>query len=214
MELGKTEQELLQVGAITKGHFSLNSGRCSEYHFDVERLPKRLLDQHVDTLLRRLGLFGPTAPDVLVGLETGGWLVLERLIKMAEDIKKGPVPRIVRLRKDDRGGFRITKVQAKLLAGKNVVVIDDVLTGGRAIRRAITALRNVPANVTKVGVLVDRSSPGIKLPVAHNSVTCLNRCVSAIRLELPTFTPKECPQHKLGIALSPKPEKVQPVLPV
>ena len=52
-------------------------------------------------------------------------------------------------------------VEGKVTEGMNVVILDDVITTGRSVMKAITPVEKLGAKVVHVLVLVDREESGI-----------------------------------------------------
>ncbi len=127
------------------------------------------------------GVRGLMQPDVvLVGIWSGGAWLAERLHR---DLQLPGTPGVISsaLHRDDFGsrGLAAGADHTKLpfeVAGRPIVLIDDVLYTGRTIRAVINELYDFgrPASV-QLAVLVDRG--GRELPIAA--------AVSAARIALP-----------------------------
>ncbi len=127
------------------------------------------------------GVRGLMQPDVvLVGIWSGGAWLAERLHR---DLQLPGAPGVISsaLHRDDFGsrGLAAGTDHTKLpfeVAGRPIVLIDDVLYTGRTIRAVINELYDFgrPASV-QLAVLVDRG--GRELPIAA--------AVSAARIALP-----------------------------
>ena len=127
------------------------------------------------------GVRGLMQPDgVLVGIWSGGAWLAERLHR---DLQLPGAPGVISsaLHRDDFGsrGLATSTDHTKLpfeVAGRPIVLIDDVLYTGRTIRAVINELYDFgrPASV-QLAVLVDRG--GRELPISA--------AVSAARIALP-----------------------------
>ena len=127
------------------------------------------------------GVRGLLQPDVaLVGIWRGGAWLAERLHR---DLQLGGAPGVISsaLHRDDFGsrGLTASADHTKLpfeVAGRPILLIDDVLYTGRTIRAAVNELYDFgrPASV-QLAVLVDRG--GRELPIAA--------VVAAARITLP-----------------------------
>ena len=143
----------------------------SSLNLDAEAL-------YADLLAGVRGLLQPDA--VLVGIWRGGAWLAERLHR---DLRLGGESGVISsaLHRDDFGsrGLTASADHTKLpfeVAGRPILLIDDVLYTGRTIRAAINELYDFgrPASV-QLAVLVDRG--GRELPIAA--------AVSAARITLP-----------------------------
>jgi len=101
---------------------------------------------------------------VLVGLQTGGVPLAERLADLLFEIDGMPVPcgtLDVALYRDDVGlrpvpSGEVTSIPVEL-SGKVVILVDDVLYTGRTVRAALDALADHGrARAVQLAVLVDR----------------------------------------------------------
>ncbi|MDI6814844.1 MAG: phosphoribosyltransferase family protein, partial [Dehalococcoidales bacterium] len=63
-------------------------------------------------------------------------------------------------------------------------IVDDILTTGNSIREVMAAVTKQDGIVIGIGVLVDRSEPGIEFGVP---------LFSCHRVITPTYTPQDCP---------------------
>jgi len=107
---------------------------------------------------------GGTADLVLVGLQTGGVFLAERLATLLAEIDGADVPcgsLDVAMHRDDIG-LRPVLVQAPTtisgdLTGRTVVLMDDVLYTGRTVRAALDAVCDFGRpRAVQLAVMVDR----------------------------------------------------------
>lgn len=146
--------ELLESsGAILRGHFLLTSGRHSDVYFEKFRILERpdvlsalcteiathFKDQSFDLVA------GPTTGGIIIAFEVARQLGIPALYVETEDGKK-------KLR---RG--------ATVPSGAKVLVVDDVLTTGLSVIETVAVIKDQGGEVGGVGVLIDRSAPGLEL---------------------------------------------------
>ncbi|MGD0083858.1 MAG: bifunctional pyr operon transcriptional regulator/uracil phosphoribosyltransferase PyrR [Acidimicrobiales bacterium] len=124
---------------------------------EVSRALKRIAHEVIE---RNHGLDGV----VVVGLQTGGVPLAERLARILKDIEGVEVPLgtlDVAFYRDDIGlrpvlPEEVTSVPVDL-AGNTVILVDDVLFTGRTVRAALDALGNYGrAKAVQLAVMVDR----------------------------------------------------------
>ena len=127
---------------------------------DAEALGRALRRMAHEIIERNDG----TADLVLVGLQTGGVFLAERLAALLAEIDGATVPcgsLDVAMHRDDIG-LRPVLVQAPTtisgdLTGRTVVLVDDVLYTGRTVRAALDAVCDFGRpRAVQLAVMVDR----------------------------------------------------------
>lgn len=133
------------------GEFTLRSGLVAgtyfvKYLFESDPvLLERVVDRMVDLI--------PTATDIPGGLELGGIPLVAALSH-----KTGLPALFVRKEAKAYGTRRLAEGGEP--AGRTVLLVEDVITTGGAVRNAATALRAAGATATTVVCAIDRSDPG------------------------------------------------------
>ena len=142
-------EELINRGALLKGHFQLASGRHADTYIEKFRilqwpdLTGPMCAGIADAFRGQTNLIaGPTTGGILMSYETARHLGLRSII--AERVEEGPG-------REFKRGFEIGP-------GDRVLIVDDVLTTGGSIRDVIAAVKARGAEAVGVGVLVDRSA--------------------------------------------------------
>ncbi|KFD40805.1 orotate phosphoribosyltransferase [Peptococcaceae bacterium SCADC1_2_3] len=150
--------ELVKERSFKFGEFILSSGKKSNYYFDGKQvtlhplgaytLAKVIIENIKDENIQAIG--GPTiGADPIVG-SLAPVCYLEGLnLKLF----------IVRKTAKEHGGKRLIE-GPKLLPSDRVAILDDVLTTGSSIIKAIEAVKDVGCPVVKIIVLVDRLEGG------------------------------------------------------
>jgi orotate phosphoribosyltransferase len=134
-----------------RGQFTLRSGKVSSEYFD------KYLFESDPVLLRRvvqqMAVLVPAGTDLLGGLELGG-VPLATLLSGVT----GMPALFVRKEAKTYGTCRLAEGADP--AGRTVLLVEDVITTGGAVRNAARALRASGATVTSVLCAIDRSAPG------------------------------------------------------
>jgi orotate phosphoribosyltransferase len=143
---------------LTFGEFTLKSGRRSPYFFNLGRISggtaMRRLAMAYATALRQSGL----SFDLLFGPAYKGIpLVTAVAMALAEQGVDVPFAYNRKEAKDHGEGGMLVGADPK---GRRVVIIDDVLTAGTALRQAVTLLRDAGAEPVAAMIALDREEQG------------------------------------------------------
>lgn len=131
-----------------KGRFTLRSGQTSATYFD------KYLFEGDPGLLKQIAVhMVPLVPDdteVLAGLELGGIPVVTAL-----SLESGIPASFVRKQAKPYGTARLA--EGADIAGRQVLVVEDIITTGGQAARSTADLRNLGARIDHVLCVIDRS---------------------------------------------------------
>ena len=133
------------------GSFVLRSGRTATEYFDkyqFEADPELL-----DRLAERMAVLIPEGTEVLAGLEMGGIAVVTALARHA----KLPTA-FVRKQAKQYGTARLA--EGAEVAGRRVLVVEDVVTSGGQVVISTGELRKLGAHVDHALCVIDRQEGG------------------------------------------------------
>lgn len=141
----------LYACAYLVGEFRLRSGATSSEYFDKYRFEAdpallREIAEHMAT-------FVPDGVDALAGLELGGI----PLATMLSQVTGLPVA-FVRKQAKTYGTCRLA--EGAEVAGRRVVVVEDVITSGGQVITSCEELRALGATVVRVVCVIDREQGG------------------------------------------------------
>ena len=154
---GKILKIAYEVGALLKGEFTLTSGKKSAYYFDGKRLTLQPEGAYLigKEVLDRLA---ETDVDAIGGVATGGYPIVTA-VALISHLEGKPLPSfIVRDQPKEHGTQR--KIEGHLKEGSKVAIVDDVITTGGSVSKAIEAVEALNCRVVKVIVIVDRHEGG------------------------------------------------------
>ena len=146
----------LEANALKFGEFTLKSGRKSPYFFNasaliehgsLDKLGEILAAKVKDSNLEFDMIFGPAYKGIFLGSILATKLSKERNIPICFNRKE--------VKDHGEGGSLIGA-----LPKGNVLIIDDVISSGLAIREALDYLRKYDVNVAGALVTLDRQEQG------------------------------------------------------
>ena len=169
-----------ETGALLQGHFILTSGRHSDSYFQCAKVLQhpehlQLFANEIIDGFRDISIdlvISPAVGGIVLGTEVGRQLNVQTIFTEREN-------GVMTLRR----GFEI-------LAGNNVLVVEDVVTTGGSVQEVMNVVNKAGANIVGVGVLVDRSGGMVKL---HDNQFCVTE------LEAVSFGADEVPEELASI---------------
>lgn len=93
-------------------------------------------------------------PDVVVGPALGGIILSSWTAHYLSAVYQKAILSVFAEKEGD--GFAIHRGYGKLISGKNVLVVEDVMNTGTTVRRVIAAVRALGGNVVGVGAVWNR----------------------------------------------------------
>jgi orotate phosphoribosyltransferase len=147
----KTLARRIYAASNIKGQFRLRSGAVSDEYFD------KYLFESDPMLLREIAQamseLIPLGVDALAGLEMGGIPIVTVLSQIT-----GIPALFVRKRAKEYGTRKL--VEGGEVAGRRLVIIEDIVTSAGQIRESARALRELGAEIVGTMCVVDREEGG------------------------------------------------------
>lgn len=150
-------RQLLVERSFKHGYFTLSSGKEGVYYFDgrlTTLLPEGtyLVGQRFYSLVREAGV-------AAVGGPTVGADPIVAAVSLVSYQAGNPIPAfIVRQTAKKHGAQR--HIEGNLPDGASVAIVDDVITSGSSVLRAIEVVEAAGCCIGKVIVMVDRNEGG------------------------------------------------------
>lgn len=171
-----------ECGAFLQGHFLLTSGLHSSGYLQCALVCQN--PKVCATLCESLAeTFRGEKVDVVIGPAMGG-------IVLAYEMARAMGARGIFTERDDSGKMTLRR-GFSLKAGERVLVAEDVMTTGGSAGEIVEIAEQAGAKVVGVVSLVDRG--GAKRFAGR-------MVASALKVDLPTWKPEECPLCKQGSA--------------
>jgi orotate phosphoribosyltransferase len=178
---------LKESGAMLTGHFLLSSGRHSDKYFQCAKLlqfpdkAQAAFEQAVQKIMDDIKA-GLIKIDITAGPAMGG------ITAAYEAGRQLSVPAIFTER-DDTGKMTLRRFDP--LNGKNVLIVEDVVTTGKSSLECAAALEEAGAQIAGLACIVDRRAK------TENSFPW--PFYSAVKLEAQNWDASECELCRQGI---------------
>ncbi|KKQ58863.1 MAG: Orotate phosphoribosyltransferase [Parcubacteria group bacterium GW2011_GWC1_38_17] len=180
---------LKEVGAIVNGHFVYASGKHGEIYINKDAI--YLYPQKLYWLcLLIAGHFSSVDVDVVVGPVLGGIPLSQWVAYHLSEIngRGGKEALAVYAEKtEDKNGFIFNRGYDKVIAGKRVLIVEDIITTGNSARKVIKATHSAGGIVIGLGALVNRG--GAKI----NDFCGISNFFSLVDLKLNSWDESDCP---------------------
>jgi orotate phosphoribosyltransferase len=196
------DPEIMQVftdaGAIiTNSHFVYTSGRHSSIYINKDAIYAHtgsisLLGEHMARP------YNPHEIDVVVGPVLGG-IVLSQWVTHALNRRRTVGETLAVFAEKGADGvdkkFFFGRGYDRFIAGRNILIVEDLLTTGGSVRQVVETVRSYGGNVVGVSVLCNR---GNVQPQDIGGVPIQ----ALITLSLETYLEEDCPFCKQGVPIN------------
>ena len=160
LELRNSLFNLLKLRAFRRGRVVLASGKQSDYYFDMK---PAMLDPEGAGLLAELILqeLQGISADCIGGIEMGAVPLIAPVAMRSPDFGRYLSGFFVRKAVKDHGTKK--RVDGTDIAGKTVVILEDVTTTGGSAMDAVNAVQDAGAKVALVLSILDRGEGAAEL---------------------------------------------------
>lgn len=191
-------QILRDTGAVLTGdHFLYKSGR----HGDVY-INKDAVYPHTEETRELASMWAENFKDsgieVVVGPALGGIILSHDTASSLTQITGREIHGVYAEKKVDEKGkeyFAFTRGYDQLVAGKKVLVVEDVLTTGASVKSVVDLVRETGGEVLAVGAIANRGG------VTPEDIG-VERLDALVDLNLPTYAPDDCPMCANGTPIN------------
>ncbi len=160
LELRNSLFNLLKLRAFRRGRVVLASGKQSDYYFDMK---PAMLDPEGAGLLAELILeeLQGVSADCIGGIEMGAVPLIAPVAMRSPDFERYLSGFFVRRAVKDHGTKK--RIDGTDIAGKTVVILEDVTTTGGSAMDAVNAVQDAGAKVALVLSILDRGEGAAEL---------------------------------------------------
>jgi len=181
-----------EAGAIiTNGHFVYTSGKHGSVYINKDMLfvDTRRISRLCEAMAAN---FSHEDIDVVVGPEKGGIILSQWFAYHYARYSAG----VLAVYAEKAGnGFIFRRGYGKLITGKRVFVIEDIITTGESVKSVIEAVHSAGGIVVGVGALCDRGG------ITHETIGTPS-LFSLIQLQLDSWDKASCPLCARGVPIN------------
>lgn len=188
LEIGLLEE----AGAIVRDqHFIYTSGRHGRHYVNKDAIyPDTELTQKVVQALA--GLVSPLECDAILAPAIGAILLGHGVAKELSLRRKKNILSVYAEQTPDKN-FVIKRGYDKLIQGKKVLVIEDILTTGSSVKKVVETARKIPCEIVGVVALCNRGN------VREKDLGSVPFLKSLFELQFESWEANECPLCQKGI---------------
>jgi orotate phosphoribosyltransferase len=140
--------------AVQFGDFTLSSGQKSNFYIDIKKAstdPKtlKIVAAHIGGLISEM--MRTTNEIIIGGVELGG-------VPIATAVSLETKFPLLIIRKEQKEYGTKSRYVGKMDTEKEIILMEDVTTSGGSVKKAIIALKEDGAKISKVVTIVDRES--------------------------------------------------------
>ncbi len=193
-----TEAEVLdvleRVGAFRAGHFVFTSGRHGDKYINKDALYP--FTKETSQLCRAMAeLFKDLKVDAVVGPAVGAAILSQWTAHHLSDLLGHDVAAVY-ADKDGQGGFVVRRGYDRIISGRNIVIVEDLLTTGGSVKKTIEAARAVGANVVGVTAIANRGD------VTAEMIGNPPNFKPLLNVHLESYEEKDCPMCARGVPVA------------
>lgn len=184
---------LQKVGAFRSGHFVFVSGLHADTY--VNKNAMYPYTREVSKLCRSIAeRFKGKGIDVVIGPATGGIILSQWVAYHLSEIENSEV--FGAYADKDGDGFVIKRGYDEVIKGKNVLVVEDLVTTGGSLRKVIGAARIAGGTVAAAVAICNRGA------VTREAVGNPPEFISLLTVHLEQWPQSECDLCKTGMPIN------------
>jgi orotate phosphoribosyltransferase len=186
---------LSTVGAVLiDDHFVYTSGRHGSAYINKDALYPHT--NATDLLCRQIALrYAGSDVDAVIGPVVGAVILAYAVARNLSELTSRDVL-CVYAEKTADDGFTIKRGYDKLLHGKRVLVVEDVLTTGQSVRKVVQAVRAEGGQVVAVAALCNRGA------VRASDLADVPELFALVEVQLDTWDAEQCPLCGRGVPVN------------
>lgn len=195
-----SKQEILQVlgkvkAVIVNSHIVYASGKHGTTYVNKDAIyPHTAI---VSRLCRAIAQqFANDNVEVVIAPVIGGVILSQWTAHHLTEMNDHEVFSVYAEKSESKDAFVIKRGFDKLIAGRNVLVVEDVLTTGGSAKKVVQATRAIGGNVIGLGALCNRGG------ITPQDVANLPKLIALVNVKLDSWDEATCPLCKQNIPIN------------
>ena len=185
---------LQDVGAFRAGHFVFTSGLHAGTYVNKDAIYPHVAQ--VSRLCRAMAeRFKDDSIEVVVGPAVGAVILSTWTAHHLSELNGRDVYGVY-ADKDEKGGFVIRRGYDKIIAGKRVLIVEDISTTGGSVKKVVETARASGAQVVGVIVIANRGE------VTKEMISNPDRFESLVNLHINQWPEESCELCKRNIPIN------------
>lgn len=182
---------------ITDSHIVYTSGKHGSTYINKDAVyPHPHIISHLCELIAEYFASYHVEVEIVVAPAIGGVILSNRIAEHLYSLTNFRVLGIYAEKSEDNETFIIKRGYDKLIPGRKVLVVEDVLTTGGSVKKVVEAVRNLDGKVVGVGAICNRG--GVKPEDIGN----VPKLFSLVNVNLDAWDKEECPLCKQGVPIN------------
>lgn len=192
------EKDVLDVleraGAFRAGHFVFTSGLHGDKYINKDALYP--FTKETSSLCRAMAeIFKKDNIEVVIGPTIGAAILSQWVAHHLSDMTGRDVASVY-ADKDGKGGFIVKRGYDRVVDGKNVLVVEDLMTTGGSVKKVIEAARKVGAKIVGVTAVANRGG------VTSKEIGSPPKFQALLNVHLESWEASRCPLCERNIPVS------------
>lgn len=188
--------ELGALGAILRGHFVFTSGKHGGMYINKDAVYPHTRETH-RFCMAIAGRFGEDRVDTVIAPAIGGVILSQWTAHYLSVLRACEVYGVYAEKADPAGtAFVIKRGYDKFIAGKRVLVVEDVLNTGGSVRKVVDAVREIGGAVIGIGALCNRGG------VTAQDVGDVPKLTALVNVAFDAWDEADCPLCRNGVPVN------------
>lgn len=194
------EQEVLQVlskvrAIIADSHIVYTSGKHGTAYINKDAIYPHTTE--TSCLCHAIAeRFADDKVEAVIAPAIGGVILSQWTAHHLTEMNGHEVFGVYAEKSEDGDAFVIKRGYDKLIAGKNILVVEDVLTTGGSVNKVVKATQSIGGNVIGLGVLCNRGG------ITQQDMAHVPKLIALVNVKLDVWDETNCPLCERNVPIN------------